>query len=268
MGKIEKKFDFKEVLATGYQKALASQYSVAVANVNRLRRVHPNMTPAEMIAYLNKLYLGTVAASGAGAGVAAVAPNGVVQIPVAIAEFLGYLEASVLYAYSAMVISKLHIEDLERRTALVTTILIGNSALTTLEKVLGETAPVWGKQIVKAIPNSAINAANVLLRKQFITKWGTTRGVLVLGKQVPLWIGALVGSAGNVLFGSVVIRSAKKILGDAPKTWDDPADDEVELKTVKIAKKAVSTKSKTTATTSAAKKPVAKPAAKKKPTSK
>ncbi|MFM2384775.1 MAG: hypothetical protein RL166_649, partial [Actinomycetota bacterium] len=212
MGKLNKKFDVKEVLALGYQKALDSQFSIAEANVQRLRRVHPEMSPSEMISYLNKLYLGTVGISGAGAGAVAAAPNGAFQIPIAIAEFLGYLEASVLYAYSTMVINKLHPEDVERRTAIVTTILIGNSALTTLEKVIGETAPVWGKQLVKAIPNSAIQAINVALRPQFITKWGATRGVLVLGKQIPIFIGAAVGSVGNVVFGNAVIKSARKIL--------------------------------------------------------
>jgi hypothetical protein len=243
MGNIEKKLELKKVLATGYQKAIASQYSVAVANVNRLRRVHPEMTPTEMIKYLNKLYLGTVGISGAGAGAAAAAPNGVFQIPVAIAEFLGYLEASVLYAYSVMVINKLHPEDVERRVTIVTTILIGNSAITTLERVLGETAPVWGKQLVKAIPNAAIKKVNLVLRPQFIVKWGTTRGVLVLGKQVPLWIGAVVGSAGNVLFGNVVIKSAKKILGPAPASWDETTNLEHGKLANLVEKKAVAKKS-------------------------
>ncbi|MFE3069940.1 hypothetical protein [Streptomyces sp. NPDC059247] len=215
-----KKFDPRALVRAGLDKALESQQPLAVANVARLRRVHPDKTPAELIAYMNKIYVGTVTTTGAGAGAAAAVPNGVVQAPIAIAELLGFLEASVLYTLSVAEIHRLDLEDVELRRLLVTGVLIGNSASATMESVIGRTAPHWGKQIVRSIPMAAIKKANKVLGPRFITKWGAKQGVLVLGKQVPGFIGAVIGG-GNSLFGWFVVKSARKILGPPPESWDE-----------------------------------------------
>jgi hypothetical protein len=205
----------------GLDKALESQQPVAIGNVARLRRVHPDKSPAELIAYMDKWYVGSVSATGASAGTAAVVPNGWVQAPAALLDLLTFLEVSVLYALSVAEIHRLDLEDTERRRLLVTSILVGNSAATAaLEPLIGRTAPYWGKRIVQAIPMTAINKANRVLGPRFITKWGTKQGVLVLGKQVPFMIGAAIGGGGNGLFGWFVVRSARKILGPPPASWE------------------------------------------------
>lgn len=219
------KFDPQAVVKAGLNKALENQQPLAVANVERLRRVHPDKTPAQLIAYMNKFYLGIVTTTGAGAGAAAVVPNLLVQVPAAMADLLGFLEASVIYTLSVAEIHGLDLEDFERRTLLVTSVLVGNSAATaTLEPLIGRTAPYWGKQIVRSIPMSAINKANKILSPRFITKWGTKQGALVLGKQIPYFIGAVIGGGGNSLFGWFVIKSARKILGPPPESWDELAE--------------------------------------------
>lgn len=221
-----KKFDPRDLIKSGLNKALDSQQPVAVANVERLRRVHPDKSPAELIAYMNKWYIGSVSATGVGAGAAAVVPNGFVQVPAALADLLTYLEASVLYTLSVAKIHRVDLEDIERRRLLVTGVLVGNSASTqVLDKVIGRVAPYWGKKVVQAIPMAAINKANKMLGPRFITKWGAKQGVLVLGKQVPLMIGAAIGGGGNGLFGWFVVKSAQKALGPAPKSWDVEDDE-------------------------------------------
>lgn len=47
---------------------------------------------------------------------------------------------------------------------------------------------------------------------------GTTQGVLVLSKQVPLGIGAALGAGGNHVFGRLTIRSARSIFGEPPSS--------------------------------------------------
>lgn len=217
-----RKFDPKAIIRAGFNKALESQQPVAVANVARLRRLHPDKSPEELVIYMKKWYIGSVTTTGAGAGTAAVVPNGLVQIPAAIADLLTYLEASVLYTLSVAEIHRLDLQDIERRRLLVTAVLVGNSASTqVLEKIIGRSAPYWGKKLVQAVPMEAIKQANRVLGPRFITKWGTKTGVLVLGKQVPLMIGAAIGGAGNGLFGWFVVRSTHKILGPLPATWDE-----------------------------------------------
>lgn len=47
------------------------------------------------------------------------------------------------------------------------------------------------------------------------------QGVLVLGKQVPLFIGAGIGAGGNGLFGWLIVKAARKILGPPPESWNE-----------------------------------------------
>ncbi|WP_426186089.1 hypothetical protein [Microbacterium sp. TWP3-1-2b2] len=217
----EKKFNPQALAEAGLNKALEAQYPFAVDNVARLRRVHPNKSPAELISLLNTFYLGAVTTTGAGAGAAAIVPNGWLQVPVAVADLLTFLEASVVYTLSVGEIYGVDVEDVERRRFLVMAALLGNSAMTaTVDPLLARTAPYWGKKIVQKIPMPAIRAANKVLGPNFITKYGTRQGILVLGKQIPMFIGVGIGAGGNHLFGRFVIKAMRKNLGAPPVSWD------------------------------------------------
>ncbi|MEU7822981.1 hypothetical protein [Catellatospora sp. NPDC049133] len=211
----------EEVVTAGLGIALMKQQPFAAANVARLRRVHPGKTPAELVAYMNKFYLIGVAAIGAGTGAAAAAPSGVVRAPAVILQRLTFLEASVLYTLSVAEVHGLHVEDLERRNLLLTSVLTGNVVATkVLKQVVGRTAPHWGKEIVKSIPMSAVHKANSLLGPEFVTKWSATQGVLVLGQQVPSLIAVALGGGGSSLIGWTIIKTAQATLGPAPESWD------------------------------------------------
>jgi hypothetical protein len=221
------KLDIKAIVSAGLTKALNSQQSVAASNVARLRRVHPDKSPAELISYLNKAYLGAVTLTGAGAGAAAIVPNVVVQVPAAVADLLSFLEASVLYTLSVAEVHSVHLEDAEKRKLLVMAVLIGDTAAARVfDGLIEKTVPYWGKLIVDKIPMAAINTANKILGPRFITKYGTKQGTLVLAKQVPATIGVAIGAGGNHIFGWGTIRAAKRILGPAPEVWPLPVDDE------------------------------------------
>lgn len=223
----DKKFDRQAVVKAGLKKALERQQPLAVENVERLRRIHPDKSPAELISYLDKFYLGAVTATGAAAGAAAVVPSGVVQVPAAIGGLLSFLQASVLYTLSVAEVHGLHVEDIEARTRLMTSVLAGNTAATTtLDPLISRTAPHWGKKVVKSIPMSAINKANDVLGPRFVTKYGRKQGVLVLDKQVPFFIGAGIGAGANHLFGLSIIKATQKILGPPPESWGDPSETE------------------------------------------
>ena len=188
------------------------------------------MSPLELSRVVNGWYLTTVTGTGAAAGAAAIVPNGWVQVPVAAVDLASFLEASVFYTLAIAEIHGLHPEDVERRRLLVTFVLVGDSAASTLLKPLfGRSVPYWGKTIVKKIPMTAINAANKILGPRFITKYGVKQGALVLGKQIPLGIGVVVGAAGNHAFGWFIIGSAKKTLGPPPASWDHLENDDANV---------------------------------------
>jgi hypothetical protein len=207
----------KKLLQQGLEKALVAQMPLARKNVERLRRVHPDEGAAEMIKRLEKYYLTGVTASGGASGAAGVVPGA--GIPTALADVMVFTEATALYVLSMAEVHGLHPEDIERRKLLVYTVLLGDTAVGALDKMIGRTGPYWARQIVGSIPMSAINRVNRVLGPRFVTKYGTKQGVLVLSKQVPLGIGAVLGGGGNHVFGRMTIRSARKIFGDAPEAW-------------------------------------------------
>lgn len=211
--------DPKKVVQRTFDKALMVQAPLARKNVERLRRVHPHKSPAKMIKHLDRWYLSAVTTSGAAAGGAAVVPGA--GVPAAMVDVVAFLEATTFYVLSVAEIHGLHAEDFERRSLLVKAVLVGDSAVGVLEKVVGRTGKHWGKQIVKRIPMAAVNRANKVLGPRFVTKYGTKQGILVLGKQVPLGIGALLGGGGNHLVGRGIIKSTRKILGDVANEWPE-----------------------------------------------
>jgi hypothetical protein len=218
--------DPKTILRKGFEKALMMQQPLAVKNVERLRRVHPDETPAQLIKRLKREYLTTVTATGTAAGGAAMMPG--VGIPAGLAagtaDMLAFTEASILYVLCLAEVHGLHPEDLERRRLLVWTVMLGDSAVATLDPLVTKTGGYWAKRIVQSIPMSAINKANKVLGPRFITKYGTKQGALVLGKQIPFGIGAVIGGGGNHVFGRLTIASAHKIFGAEPDAWPPATD--------------------------------------------
>ncbi len=130
--------------------ALTVQHPLAVHNVARLRRLHPDKSPEQLVSYLNRVYIGGVAVTGA--GVAAII-TGEAKSPSAFAGLLTFVEASVLYTLSVAEIHGLDIEDIERRNLLAACVLLGNGAATaSLEPLVRRTAPYWAKKIVQSVP--------------------------------------------------------------------------------------------------------------------
>lgn len=209
----------KKIVQAGLDKSLVVQAPLAKKNVERLRRVHPDATPKELLKKLNVTYLSAVTVSGGAAGAAGMAPG--VGVPAALADVLVFTEATVLYVLSRAEIHGLHPEDFERRKLLVYMVLMGDGANAALGKAIPKTGGHWAKKIVESIPMKAIDKANKVLGPRFITKYGTKQGVLVLSKQVPLGIGVGLGAGGNHIFGRLTVKSAKKVFGPAPKSWPD-----------------------------------------------
>ncbi|MEU1462576.1 hypothetical protein ABZ467_18180 [Streptomyces sp. NPDC005727] len=205
-------------------KVMDAQQSRARENVKRLRRVHPGDTPQQLIRRLDRSYLTRITVSGGTSGVAAVVPG--VRIPTVLPGAVAFTDASAFYLLSLAEVHGLHREDIEQRRRLLATVLLGGGVARGLDKVIEHVGPYYGRRIVHATPMSAINRANKMLRPQFITKYGTKRGVFVLSEMVPLGIGVALGAGGHLALGWPTIRSARAFLGQPPSSWggDDRGD--------------------------------------------
>jgi hypothetical protein len=209
----------------GLSKALAIQTPAVEAHVNRLRRTRPDARPADLLAALERHYLSTVTLLGAAVGGTAAAPavGTGASIALGIGEIPIFLEATALFALGAADIHGVHINDLERRRTLVLAIVLGNSGSSIVEKMAERTGAHWGKSFVNAVPMASINKVNKVLGARFVTKYGATRGILVLGTAVPFGIGAGIGAGGNAAFGYGSVRAARRAFGPPPEVW--PTDE-------------------------------------------
>lgn len=210
--------DLKQMASKVLTKALTFQSPVARSNFERLRRVHPGESPEGLAKRVTKYYLATVTASGGAAGGAGIFPGA--GLPAAGIDVVAFTEASVLYVLTLAEIHGIHPEDVERRRLLVQTVLIGDAAISALNKGAERSVPYWGRQIVSAIPMSAVNRANKMLGPRLNTKYGTKQGVLVLSKQIPLGLGIGIGAGANHLTGRLIVKSAKRVFGPAPETFE------------------------------------------------
>lgn len=189
-----------------------------IAHIQWVTRNNPATAPEQIIRSLGREYTLTVATIGVGTGAIAAAPAVGTAGAIGYAAFdIGtFTAASALYALSVAEIHGVRLAEPERRRMLVMAVLAGNSGVVTLEKAAGRTGAHWGKSVVAKIPAAQLRQINKVLGKNFVTKYGTKQGILVLGKVVPAGIGAAIGGAGNAAFARLTIRAARQAFGPAP----------------------------------------------------
>jgi hypothetical protein len=210
-------------LVTALDKAIGIQRRAVAAHVRRIRERHPEASPSDVIARLEKLYLAAVIGMGAADGAVAAAPGVGTAAAVALSggEMVGFLEVSTLFILAVAEVHGIRIDDLEKRRTLVFAVLLGDSGASFVEKAAGRTGKHWGKLLTDAIPMPTIIKINKHLGAQFITKYGTKRGLIVLGRLAPFGIGAVIGGAGNAVFGLTVVAGARRAFGPPDERWPD-----------------------------------------------
>lgn len=178
-------------------------------------------SPAAALRAAEKQYLAAVTGMGAGVGAAAAAPGvgTALSLAVSTAEMGANLEATALLVLTYAAIHDLDVDDLERRRALFYGVALGNAGSVAVEKIAGRTGPHWAKSAVNAVSKDTLAKINGVLGPHFVTKYGTRRGVLVLGRVAPFGVGAAIGAGGNAAFGQLTIRTARRAFGPSPQEW-------------------------------------------------
>ncbi|WP_069164042.1 hypothetical protein [Nocardia altamirensis] len=187
--------------------------------VDRIRRSHPDETPAQVIERLEKQYLLAVTGSGGAVGAAAAVPGvgTVAAIAAVSAETTFFLEISALFTLAVAAVHGISPEDQEQRRALVLAVVLGESGMEIVQKTVGTSAKNWGTVFANRIPG--LSSMNDSLLKRFIIRFITRRAALMAGKVVPAGIGAVIGGVGNRAMGKTTISNARKAFGPAPVVW-------------------------------------------------
>ncbi|MFI6868676.1 hypothetical protein [Nocardia sp. NPDC050406] len=190
--------------------------------VARLRKSHPDETPAQIVTRLEKLYLNTVTGSGTAVGATAAVPGvgTVASVAAMSAETAFFLEASAVFTLAVAAVHGVAPEDKERRRALVLAVVLGESGMEIVQKSVGHSAKNWGTLLTDKIPG--IRSMNDSLLKRFLVQFITKRSALMLGKVLPAGIGAAIGGFGNRALGHRLIDNSRQAFGPAPKDWPRP----------------------------------------------
>ncbi|MGK8522362.1 hypothetical protein ACRS6B_12765 [Nocardia asteroides] len=190
--------------------------------VDRIRRSHPEESPAQIIERLEKQYLLAVTGSGGAVGATAAVPGvgTVAAIAAVSAETTFFMEASAVFTLAVAAVHGISPENQEQRRALVLAVVLGESGMQIVQKSVGTSAKNWGTAFANRIPG--LSSMNDSLLKRFIIRFITKRAALMAGKVLPAGIGAVIGGAGNRALGKATINNARKAFGPPPLNW--PAD--------------------------------------------
>lgn len=203
-------------------KALLLQGPLTERHIAWLRRKHPDESPRKIVRRLNAEFRAATISAGVGVGTAAAAPGVGTGVALALSgtEAVAFFNATVLYILARGEVQGITIEELERRRTLVMAIMLGDAGAKGVNKVAERTGQHWARQLVGKIPMTKIDAANKVLGRHFVTKYGTKRGIVVLGRVVPFGIGAVIGGTANGFFGQGIITSSNRAFGAASDSWD------------------------------------------------
>ncbi|WP_439662415.1 hypothetical protein ACSHWB_13705 [Lentzea sp. HUAS TT2] len=206
-------------------KAIGLQTPLVRKNIARARQRNPESTPAEVIGTLEKMYVSALASTGAAVGGVAAAPGVGTGVALALSagEALSSLELSALYVLSVAEVHGVPLDEIERRRTLVLGILLGESSTKTIGKIAERTGRHWARQLVSAVPTTTLKQINKVLGRNFITKYGTKQGIVVLGRAVPFGIGALIGGGANATMAVLAVKAARRAFGPAPEAWQELA---------------------------------------------
>ena len=192
------------------------------AYVARLRRTHPEASPAQIVTRLEKHYLAAVMASGAAVGSAAAFPGiGTLAALSAVAgETVLFLEATAAFVLSVAEVHGIPVEDRERRRTLVLTVLVGEEGKGAVKDLLGpgRTSGAWLAE-AELLPLPVVSQLNSRLMRYFVKKYTIKRTAMAFGKMLPVGIGAAVGGGGNRLMGKKIVANARLAFGPAPARW-------------------------------------------------
>ena len=202
-------------------KAIDIQGPMVRKNIARARQRNPEAIPAQVIRNLERMYVSALTGTGAAVGATAAAPSVGTGVALALSagEALSSLQLSTLFALSIAEVHGVPIDEIERRRTIVMGIMLGGSGSATIARAAERTGQHWGRQIVAKVPVETLRQINRILGKNFITKYGTKQGIIVLGRVAPLGIGAVIGGGANAAIATLTVRAGRRAFGPPPTSW-------------------------------------------------
>lgn len=207
----------ERTLDAALDKALAIQRPVVLSYLDRVRAKRPGASAAQVVEQLERRYLTAVVGIGGASGAAAAIP-GVgtgAALATGAAEIAGFVSATAMFVLAVAEVHGVPVSDPEVRRALVLAVLLGEGAVAALEGAAGH-APHWAQVIGRTTSRDKIAGVNARLAHLLLTRFGARQGALLVGRALPLGIGAGIGAVGNAALARTAITSARRAFGPAP----------------------------------------------------
>lgn len=173
----------------------------------------------ERVAQITGRYAREMAAVGAAAGAAAAVPGaGAVALIGTAAVELGWFAArtgdlilavAAVYGHTSATVE-------ERRAWVLSILAFGDAAPAGFTKVAGEVGKGLGRRATDRIPAETLRAINRALGRTVVTRYGTKRGAVALGRALPFGIGAAIGGTANYAFARAIASQATAFFRDLP----------------------------------------------------
>jgi hypothetical protein len=209
----------ERALDSALDRALAIQRPAVTAYLDRVRAKHPTASPADVIDQLERRYLTAVVGSGAASGGAAALPGvgTTASIATGAAEIAAFVGATALYVLAVAEVHGVGTADPQVRRALVLTVLLAEAAEPTMEAASGGVAH-WA-HVLGRTNRESIGGITARLAQLLVGRFGARQGALLVGRALPLGIGAGIGAAGNAALAKASIATSRRAFGPPPKRF-------------------------------------------------
>jgi hypothetical protein len=209
----------EQALDSALDKALSIQRPAVIAYLDRVRAKNPNASPADVIEQLERRYLAAVVGAGAASGGAAALPGvgTTASIATGAAEIAAFVAATALFVLAVAEVHGVGVADAQVRRALVLTVLLGEVAEPTVTAAAGGTAH-WA-HVLGRTNRETVGAVNSRLAPLLLGRFGARQGALLVGRGLPLGIGAGIGAVGNAALARASVATARRAFGPPPKRF-------------------------------------------------
>ncbi|KAD4059610.1 hypothetical protein GD627_00405 [Arthrobacter yangruifuii] len=204
----------KPQVVKAIERAVEVQRPLVLANIRRMQRKNPSANAAELIRVLDRHYLNAVTGGGAAIGATAVVPGvgTVASLGLSAAATVGFLEATALYAQSVAELHGVRLADPEKSRTMVMAVMLGEEGTSMMQQLAGRgAAKSWGSSLGN-LPSGLMGS----IRRQFLKRFVARQGTAMLGRALPLGVGAVVGGIGNHAMGKGVIKATRAAFGEPP----------------------------------------------------
>jgi hypothetical protein len=176
-------------------------------------------TTEERIVQAKKLFVREMTVVGAAAGATAAVPaaGAVGAVGAAAAEFGWFATRSADLILTVAAIHGHTAATVEQRRAWILSVLaFGNAASTGFTRLAGEVGRGLGERAACQVPPGALRAVNGAIGRTVVTRFGSARGAVALGRAFPFGIGAAIGGGANYAFARATARQADSFFSDLP----------------------------------------------------